>query len=56
MDCSCSEVTEEMVSAGVFALERLCPFDVAFPIGGEREAVAAVLEAALTLRVQGTTS
>jgi hypothetical protein len=36
-----------MIGAGVFALRRVCPFDVAFPFGGEDEAVEAVLRAAL---------
>jgi hypothetical protein len=40
-------ITQEMVSAGVFALRGLCPFDFAFPVGGEDDAVEAVLIAAL---------
>ena len=40
-------VTPQMVSAGVFALQQVCPFDVAFPVGGEDAAVEAVLNAAL---------
>lgn len=41
------EITEEMVSAGVFALSQKCPMDFAFPAGGEDEAVEAVLKAGL---------
>jgi hypothetical protein len=44
------EITPEMVSEGVFALAKLCPFDFAFPVGGEDEAVVAVLRAALAVR------
>jgi hypothetical protein len=40
-------IPDEMISAGVFALRLKCPFDVAFPAGGEDEAVEAVLRAAL---------
>ena len=36
-----------MIFEGVWALHLKCPFDVAFPAGGEEEAVEAVLEAAL---------
>lgn len=43
------EVTPEMIEAGVAALLRLVPTDVAFPVGGEEEAVAAVLRAAIPL-------
>lgn len=44
------EVTPEMIEAGVSALRLQCPFDVAFPVGGEEEAVLAVLSSALSLR------
>jgi hypothetical protein len=40
------EITAAMFSAGVSALRRLCPFDFAFPVGGEDDAVEAVLKAA----------
>ncbi len=40
-------ITPAMIEAGVAALARLCPVDVAFPAGGERDAVEAVLKAAL---------
>ncbi len=41
------KITPEMVSEGVSALRGLCPFDVAFPHGGEDAAVEAVLRAGL---------
>lgn len=40
------EVTPAMVEAGVLALASLCPLDVAFPVGGEQDAVRAVILAA----------
>ncbi len=40
-------VSPAMVDAGLMALARICPLDVAFPVGGERDAVEAVLQAAL---------
>ncbi len=43
-------ISSEMISAGVMALRGLCPFDVAFPIGGEDEAVEEVLKAALAVQ------
>lgn len=39
-----------MVEAGVFALRGKCPFDFAFPYGGEDEAVQAVLRAAMAVK------
>jgi hypothetical protein len=33
------DITPEMISAGASALRGLCPFDFAFPHGGEDEAV-----------------
>lgn len=47
------EITAEMISAGVSALRGLCPFDFAFPAGGEDDAVEAVLKAALRARGPG---
>ena len=44
------EITAGMISAGVSVLRGLCPFDVAFPVGGEDDAVAAVLKAAWRAR------
>ncbi len=44
------EVTPAMIEAGVRALRLLCPVDLAFPIGGEDEAVRAVLEAGIAAR------
>ena len=44
------EVTEAMVSGGIFALRGKCSFDVAFPAGGEDEAVEAVLKAAIAAK------
>ena len=44
------EITEEMIAAGVFALSGKWPFDVAFPAGGEDEAVEVALRAALAVR------
>ncbi len=44
------EITPQMVEAGVIALSSHCPIDVAFRLGGEREAVEAVLRAALEVR------
>jgi hypothetical protein len=45
-------VTDEMIEAGVRALAETCPIDVAFPIGGEREAVEAILKAAFERRFE----
>lgn len=36
------EITDEMVEAGTHALKRYCPFDIAFPVGGEEAAVEAI--------------
>lgn len=44
------EITDEMIAAGVDALAVNCPMDDAFPIGGEEDAVLAVLEAALKVQ------
>jgi len=44
------EITAGMISAGVSALRQLCPFDFAFPVGGEDDAVEAVLKAAWRVR------
>lgn len=44
------EITEDMIAAGVAALAKLCPLDVAFPVGGEGTAVAAVLLAGLQVQ------
>jgi len=41
------EITPEMIEAGVSALVTHCPKDFAFPVGGEEDAVRAVLKAAL---------
>ena len=43
------EITPAMIEAGVRALARACPLDLAFPIGGEEGAVEDVLTAALAL-------
>lgn len=44
------EVTPAMIEAGVRALRLLCPVDLAFPVGGEDEAVRVVLEAGIAAR------
>ena len=41
------EITPEMIEAGVMALSRHVPFDLAFPLGDAETAVRAVLESAL---------
>ena len=41
------EITPEMIRAGVDALRLFCPFDLAFPHGGEEDAVEAVLRHSL---------
>ncbi len=46
-------ITPSMIIAGVAALRGKCPFDSAFPFGGEDEAVEAVLKAALGHLVRG---
>lgn len=43
-------VTAAMIEAGVIGLHGKCPCDVAFPAGGEDEAVAAVLVAAMAAK------
>ena len=44
------EITEEMIEAGVAALSRLIPMEEAFRLGGEEEAVAETVRAALAAR------
>lgn len=46
-------ITQEMVEAGMAALHGYCPMDVAFPVGGEDDAVRAVLRAAFLVLETG---
>lgn len=41
------EITPTMITAGIRALAAHCPMDIAFRVGGERQAVEAVLIAGL---------